>query len=731
MSDDSAQTQRLDDEGWRRAREVSLKRGLPPTRVPGYDMERCLGEGAYGEVWVARDRNNPGRRVAIKFYTQGAGDWALLAREVEKLNFLATDRYIVQLLDVSWNTEPPYYIMEFMESGSLADRLQQGPLPVKEAVSVFREIARGVLNAHNRGVLHCDLKPANVLIGLDGKPRLADFGQSRLSREQHPALGTLFFMAPEQADLSATPDARWDVYALGALLYCLVTGEPPFRDLPAAAALDEPVPLAERLVRYRRLLQEAPPPRKHRSQRGMDRTLADIIDRCLAISPAKRFPNVQSLLNALDARAVRRARRPLLVLGALGPVLLLLLMGGQVAQELNSAVDTAKDSLTVETRYTDRFAAQALAERVASKIDRRWRILENEGNESDFKKLLVAAHGKAVDSREHEALQAGLDEARGDHTKTVGRAAWTVFDDKGYMLARSPSNARSDAHINNKTYTHRDYFNGKANLREGESAPPLVEPYRSNVFVSNATETRVVAFSVPVFEDKWGPDEPRLGVLMMTVDIGDFIELQADEQGKGSMAVLIDTRPEYVRPTPTSPETKGQIGAILQHPVLSALRKQGVVEKDDDRFKLYGDLMQFDGDGWCDNYHDTVGDADPHYAGRWLAASAPVIVEEREQAGNTGWVVVVQEHYDDAIGPVVKLKNDMLRRGVWAMAVAVTLVTGLWMFVIFVLSDVGRARWLSSWKKRLGLAVDSARTAKASESEPKPARPAPPTVTDG
>src|SRR5262249_6859439 len=154
---------------------------------------------------------NPGRRVAIKFYTRRAGDWALLAREVEKLNFLATDRYVVQLLDVGWNFDPPYYVMEYMEKGSLAQRLQAGPMGAAEAVPMFREIAVGVVHAHNKGVLHCDLKPANILLGPDGKPRLADFGQSRLSHEQAPALGTMFYMAPEQADLKAAPDARWDV----------------------------------------------------------------------------------------------------------------------------------------------------------------------------------------------------------------------------------------------------------------------------------------------------------------------------------------------------------------------------------------------------------------------------------------------------------------------------------------------------------------------------------------
>ena len=90
-------------------------------------------------------------------------------------------------------------------------------------------MAIGLVHAHGKGVLHCDLKPANILLDQDGKPRLADFGQSRLSTEQAPALGTMFYMAPEQADLEAVPDARWDVYALGALLYCMLTGGPPHR----------------------------------------------------------------------------------------------------------------------------------------------------------------------------------------------------------------------------------------------------------------------------------------------------------------------------------------------------------------------------------------------------------------------------------------------------------------------------------------------------------------------
>ncbi len=91
MADDVTQVQQEGGKEWRRAQDLSRQQCRPPGDVPGYVMGECLGEGAYGEVWLATDQNNPGRRVAVKFYTRRGGDWPLLAREVEKLNFLATD----------------------------------------------------------------------------------------------------------------------------------------------------------------------------------------------------------------------------------------------------------------------------------------------------------------------------------------------------------------------------------------------------------------------------------------------------------------------------------------------------------------------------------------------------------------------------------------------------------------------------------------------------------------
>src|SRR6185436_8278556 len=170
MSFDYTQQQSPEDQ--QRARELSLARTRPPLEVPGYEIQQFLGAGAFGEVWVGVDRNT-GRRVAIKFYAhRNRVDWSLLSREVEKLVFLSADRYVVQLLDVGWDSEPPYYVMEFIDDGSLDDLLaDRGPLTVSEGVALIREVAVGLVHAHGRGVLHCDLKPANILLDSDEHPR--------------------------------------------------------------------------------------------------------------------------------------------------------------------------------------------------------------------------------------------------------------------------------------------------------------------------------------------------------------------------------------------------------------------------------------------------------------------------------------------------------------------------------------------------------------------------------
>ena len=103
----------------------------------------------------------------------------------------------------------------------------------------------------------------------------------------------------------------------------MLTGEPPHRTGKTVDEFERTPDLAERLSHYRQSIEQSPPPAGHRKRRGVDKMLAAIVDRCLAVDPAERFPNVQSVLDALDARALRLARRPMMVTGAIGPALVL------------------------------------------------------------------------------------------------------------------------------------------------------------------------------------------------------------------------------------------------------------------------------------------------------------------------------------------------------------------------------------------------------------------------
>ena len=283
-------TEHQSNDDRRQARDLSLEPARPPAKVPGYQIQQFLGSGAFGEVWSATDLKTS-RRVAIKFYTRrNRNDIQMLAREVEKLVVLEADRYVVQLLDVGWEADPPYFVMEYIEHGSLEDRLKTGfPMQADQATSLFKEIATGMMHLHRKGVFHCDLKPGNVLLDQDGHPRVADFGQSRLSTDDTPALGTLFYMAPEQADMTAVPDASWDVYSLGCLLFSMLTGKPPYYSADLAAQIETTAAVGDRLLKYRDALYAAEKPTAHRKIAGVDRALADTIDRCIAANPKKRY----------------------------------------------------------------------------------------------------------------------------------------------------------------------------------------------------------------------------------------------------------------------------------------------------------------------------------------------------------------------------------------------------------------------------------------------------------
>jgi eukaryotic-like serine/threonine-protein kinase len=682
-----------------RAQALSLKPSRPPTNVPGYEPRRFLGSGAYGEVWVAVDRNT-GRQVAIKFYAhQGGLDWSILSREVEKLAFLSADRYVVQLLDVGWDASPPYYVMEYVEQGSLEDLLhREGKLDVREAVNLFREVAVGLLHAHGKGVLHCDLKPANVLLDQDSRPRLADFGQSRLSSEQTPALGTLFYMAPEQADLQAVPDVAWDVYALGALLYCMLTGAPPHRNEAAVTELETAADLEERLIRYRHLIAMSPAPSAHRQVPGVDRELADIIDACLAADRRQRYSNVQEVLDALHAREKRRARRPLVLSGFVGPALFLAIVSIFAWSSFETVMGESDKALRNRALDSNLFAAQYVAKTVTNKLEIYYRAVEEMAASSRFQALLEATlkdpevtelrqrlNDPTLDEAKREELRARLiahplrqelqerlQSLLHDETEPDVES-WFVTGPDGLQLARAPEHATVGDNFSWRTYFH----GGSEDEPEAWRAKPnehITKTNLSAVFYSKVNERWTVTISTPVVKEVDNDEQGEfLGVIGLSVDVGRFVR----QGGTRPFAVLVDWR--------GGPNK----GLILQHPLFEKLLDEG--KSTSDRMRTYrledGELP--DSPAKEENYIDPLA-KDPEgkeYDKHWLAEAASVSMRD----GNTGWMVIVQESYDGAIGHTLeRLKRSLFASSLIAGGLIAVLSTVLWALVIRSLNEPTR-----------------------------------------
>jgi hypothetical protein len=707
--DQTGQDQRL-------SRELSRRDAVPPTQPPGYEVEKLIGRGAYGEVWVATDKNT-GRQVAIKFYThQGGLDWSLLNREVEKLVFLSADRYVVQLLEVGWEYDPPFYVMEYIESGSLEDLLsKERQLDRDDAVSLFREICQGLAHSHQKGVLHCDLKPANVLLDQDRRPRLADFGQSRLSHEQSPALGTLFYMAPEQADLDSLPDVRWDIFALGAIFYCMLTGSPPHKDPEVVDQIETAKDLPDKLARYRKAIQAAPVPSKHYQVPGVDKALCEIIDRCLAPAPSERYPSVEAVLQALDQREAVRARRPLLIMGLIGPALLILIAGLFAARGYQRAMVKSNEAVSRGALQLNHFAAESVSTTAEGKLNEYFRAVERVSQDPTFLELFREAaaprelldviadrsDGKVIHPEERDAflktqgsirlteyLDALLKQGnngnwglRAIEYPMPSAASLFATDHLGTHVGSAFDEKPTSSPIG-KNFAWRSYFHGGT-----EDLPSTAEvalddhiqtTHMSAAFQSSATGLWKVAVSTPIYDK-----EKFIGVLALTFNLGDIVEFNS-AGGVKQFAVLIDARPGVNQ------------GVILEHPLFDEIRSKGgglPPEYSQPEHFASIDLLpkEFDPSRPPVPYKDPLGDAPggESFSHPWLAAAAEVELPEAE---SEVLLVVVQSDAEFVTQPIRELGRTLIREALLAVG-AVTLVIGvLWFFVTRMLSEPQRRR---------------------------------------
>ncbi|MFN0089696.1 MAG: serine/threonine-protein kinase, partial [Acidimicrobiales bacterium] len=269
--------------------------------IPGLRAAVEIGRGASSIVYRA-EQPKLGRTVAVKVLTAGPADDATrrrFSRECRALGALSGHANIVTLYDGDWpEGGAPYLLMTHLSRGSLEDRLRRdGPLPWWEAAEIGVKLAGALEAAHRMGVLHCDVKPSNVLISDFGEPQLADFGIAQIA-EPHAAparsaqaSGTPLYAPPEAFDGTAPAPAR-DVYSLAATIHALIAGRPPVR-IERAADLDE-------LVAQ---LRQTPP--ADLRPLGVPEQLARALERALAKAPEHRPQTAtlfaESLRHALAA----------------------------------------------------------------------------------------------------------------------------------------------------------------------------------------------------------------------------------------------------------------------------------------------------------------------------------------------------------------------------------------------------------------------------------------------
>ncbi|MFN3189610.1 MAG: protein kinase domain-containing protein [Aureliella sp.] len=714
MNQDFTQMQSL--RGLEKAEQMSIRPSAPPAEVEGYRLDTLLGQGAFGQVWLGHDLNTR-RKVAIKFYVSGNSvNPHLLNHEVHHLVSMSTGRYIVQVLAVGWEADPPYYVMEYLENGSLEDMIRaQGSLSVTAASKLLREIAEGLSYAHSKGVLHCDLKPANVMLDQDFRPRLGDFGQSRMSDDLTPSLGTLFFMAPEQADLEAPPDAAWDVYALGAIGYSMLVGSPPYRTPEVVETLDTADSIHDRLQRYRETIRSAKKPKLHYKRSGIDKTLCQIVDRCLSPEPADRYANIQQVIEALDSRNRARTRRPIYLLGILGPLLLLPLMLLFSTKSIRVAQDETIQELSQQAIQTNKYTCRVAAKTLESEIASLFGLIEDEASEAELKDVLNTLMREGSDelSRLAErkatldgiaALKAlpaqqevnGYLQSRLETIVAEQPQRRSIFNSIFLNDARGTNCGiffieeadRSSTNPIGQNFAWRSYFNGGREDADRKTPisqfQPLRHPHLSAHFLSTSTGKWKVGISAPIWKGKrpQSDAEQPIGVLVLTINLGNFELLTPEDEVKSDrFASLVDGR-------------KGASqGALIQHPLLSQLEAEGDVAappKIDPRI-----LDQLAGTDGIAEYRDptTKLPGGEDFKGDWIAALQAVRLPastrtlasaadpDIEQESMSDLWVLVQQRSSEVRDPVDKLGTTLMRETYLEFAALLCVMLVLWFFV--------------------------------------------------
>jgi predicted Ser/Thr protein kinase len=259
-----------------------------------YEIETTLGEGGMARVYRGTD-GVLGRPVAIKVLADRyANDDTFVTRFRREAQAAAALNHpnVVSVFDTGDDGQAHYIVMEYVPGQTLADVLKrEGPLDPDRAARIAEDVATALQAAHERGLVHRDVKPGNVMIDPEGRTKVMDFGIARAAAndtltQTGAVLGTAAYLSPEQARGDPV-DARSDIYSLGAVLYEMLTGRPPF-------TADSPVAIA-----YAHVNDQPDPPSAHRP--GVSPELEAVTIRALAKDPGDRYPSAEAFRAAIAA----------------------------------------------------------------------------------------------------------------------------------------------------------------------------------------------------------------------------------------------------------------------------------------------------------------------------------------------------------------------------------------------------------------------------------------------
>ncbi len=269
---------------------------MQPEKIGHYEIKSELGRGGMATVYRGYDARFE-REVAIKVLPpemlHADPNFRLRFEREAKIIAQLEHPSIVPVYDVGEDNHQPYFVMRYMRGGSLSERIKAGVFPLEAALGILEQVAPGLDEAHAKGIVHRDLKPSNILFNQQGVPHISDFGIAKMMEEAgnvtgSAILGTPAYMAPEQASGNAV-DGRADVYALGVILYEMLTGQQPYQaDTPMGVVvkhITEPVP---------EILREHP---------DLSSEVDEVIKKAMSKNPDERYVTAIELARALNKAA--------------------------------------------------------------------------------------------------------------------------------------------------------------------------------------------------------------------------------------------------------------------------------------------------------------------------------------------------------------------------------------------------------------------------------------------